>query len=113
MIEVRSETGRPSMARTKPISSIRAAACSGLRRFQGERSIDRARNGRIPSKSDARHATRQLCGAKRTGNGAPPRTAPGTHLSDQAPFGERDELTAGDDEMVERAYVDQRQRLLQ
>ena len=38
---------------------------------------------------------------------------PELHLSDQAPFGERDELAAGDDEMVERADVDQRQRLLQ
>jgi len=31
----------------------------------------------------------------------------------RAPFGERDELTAGDDEVVERADVDQRQRLLE
>ena len=35
------------------------------------------------------------------------------HLSDQAPFGERDELTAGDDEVVERADVDGCQRLLE
>ena len=39
--------------------------------------------------------------------------APLLHISKQSTFGERHQPSAGDDEVIERPYVDQRERLLQ
>lgn len=47
------------------------------------------------------------------GNGAHLGAAPVTASIRQAPFGERDELATGNDEVIQRADIDERQRLLQ
>jgi len=57
------------------------------------------------------HGSHVEHGAEETAHVCAP--LPELYLSDQTAFGERDELAAGHDEMVERADVDQRQRLLQ
>ena len=79
-------------------------AVAGIRAASGDSNIEVAKLSKA-----ARYLKLRIRLMFSAGNGEhSARAAPRNHhLSDQGPFGERDELTAGDDEVVERADVDQ------